>query len=54
MDLLESPTFTPQILILQTVLEEIRHRSIPLFHRLKALMSDGEKRVYMFYNEFHE
>ncbi|THH07194.1 hypothetical protein EW145_g3547 [Phellinidium pouzarii] len=56
MDLLESPLFTPPILLLQTVLEEVRHRSLPLYSRLLALVKSGseddEKRVWVFYNEF--
>ncbi|KAL5510957.1 hypothetical protein ACEPAG_3676 [Sanghuangporus baumii] len=52
MDLLESSSFTPPIVLLQTVLEEVRHRSLPLYSRLKALMKVDEKRVWVFYNEF--
>jgi exosome complex exonuclease DIS3/RRP44 len=52
MDLLESVLFTPPLLILQTVIEEVRHRSLPLYNRLKALIKMEEKRVWVFYNEF--
>ena len=52
MDLMESSLFTPPIILLQTVLEEVRHRSLPLYSRLKALMKMDEKRVWVFYNEF--
>ncbi|THH15025.1 hypothetical protein EW146_g5397 [Bondarzewia mesenterica] len=52
MDLMESNLFTPPIIILQTVLEEVRHRSLPLYNRLKALMKMDEKRSWVFYNEF--
>ncbi|QRV85273.1 exosome complex exonuclease DIS3/RRP44 [Ceratobasidium sp. AG-Ba] len=53
MDLLESPLFKPPIILLQTVLEEVRHRSLPLHARLKGLVASEDKRMYVFYNEFH-
>ncbi|KAI0303388.1 RNB-domain-containing protein [Multifurca ochricompacta] len=52
MDLMESSFFRSPIILLQTVLEEVRHRSLPLYNRLKALMKLDEKRTWMFYNEF--
>lgn len=52
MDLIESPTFTPPIILLQTVLEEVRHRSLPLYNRLKTLVKADDKKVWVFYNEF--
>jgi len=52
MDLIESNYFTPPIIILQTVLEEVRHRSLPLYSRLKALTTTDEQKVWVFYNEF--
>jgi exosome complex exonuclease DIS3/RRP44 len=54
MDLLESPLFNPPIILLQTVMEEVRHRSLPLHKRLKALLKLEEKRVWIFYNEFRK
>ncbi|TFK29229.1 mitotic control protein dis3 [Coprinopsis marcescibilis] len=53
MDLLESPLFNPPILLLQTVVEEVRHRSLPLYNRLKALMTVDDKLIWLFYNEYH-
>ncbi|KAG8936120.1 exosome catalytic subunit dis3 [Tulasnella sp. 418] len=53
MDLLESPSFKPPIILLQTVLEEVRHRSIPLHSRLKALLKHEDKCIWLFYNEFN-
>ncbi|KAI0683293.1 RNB-domain-containing protein [Cytidiella melzeri] len=53
MDLMESPLFASPIIILQTVMEEVRHRSLPLYNRLKALLKADEKRTWVFYNEFH-
>ncbi|KAF6762804.1 mitotic control protein dis3 [Ephemerocybe angulata] len=52
MDLLESPLFRPPIILLQTVIEEVRHRSLPLYNRLKALMAMDEKSIWVFYNEY--
>jgi hypothetical protein len=52
MDLLESPLFKTPMILLQTVIEEVRHRSLPLYNRLKALSKLEEKRVWVFYNEF--
>ncbi|KAI0287919.1 RNB-domain-containing protein [Russula brevipes] len=52
MDLMESSYFKTPIILLQTVLEEVRHRSLPLYNRLKALMKSDENRTWMFYNEF--
>ncbi|TEB35393.1 RNB-domain-containing protein [Coprinellus micaceus] len=52
MDLLESTLFRPPIILLQTVIEEVRHRSLPLYNRLKALMNMDEKSIWVFYNEY--
>ncbi|CAA7262309.1 unnamed protein product [Cyclocybe aegerita] len=52
MDLIESPLFTPPIILLQTVIEEIRHRSLPLYNRLKALTRMDDKKIWIFYNEY--
>jgi hypothetical protein len=54
MDLVESPHFEAPLIILQTVLDEVRHRSLPLHNRLKALLRADDKRVFVFYNEYHE
>jgi len=52
MDLVESNIFTPPIILLQTVIEEVRHRSLPLYNRLKALIKTEDKRIWVFYNEY--
>ncbi|KAJ8597115.1 RNB-domain-containing protein [Rhizopogon salebrosus TDB-379] len=52
MDLIESSYFTTPIIVLQTVMEEVRHRSLPLYSRLKALTTTDEQKVWVFYNEF--
>ncbi|KAJ7226076.1 hypothetical protein GGX14DRAFT_642735 [Mycena pura] len=52
MDLIESALFKAPIIVLQTVMEEVRHRSLPLYNRLKALVRMDDKRVWVFYNEY--
>ncbi|KAI0033260.1 RNB-domain-containing protein [Vararia minispora EC-137] len=52
MDLMESHLFRTPIVLLQTVLEEVRHRSLPLYNRLKALVKMEDKQTWVFYNEF--
>ncbi|KAJ3733858.1 hypothetical protein DFJ43DRAFT_1067052 [Lentinula guzmanii] len=52
MDLIESSLFTPPIILLQTVIEEVRHRSLPLYNRLKALTKSEDKSIWIFYNEY--
>ncbi|KAK7064735.1 exosome complex exonuclease dis3 [Favolaschia claudopus] len=52
MDLMESSLFKAPIIVLQTVMEEVRHRSIPLYNRLKTLVRTDEKPVWVFYNEY--
>lgn len=52
MDLIEHSSFSPPIILLQTVMDEVRHRSLPLHNRLKALLKMDEKRVWVFYNEY--
>jgi exosome complex exonuclease DIS3/RRP44 len=52
MDLMESHLFKTPVIVLQTVLEEVRHRSLPLYNRLKALVKMDDKHTWVFYNEF--
>lgn len=51
MDVLEAPEFGGDVIVLQTVLEEVRHRSLPLFNRLQALLNDDSRRFCLFSNE---
>lgn len=39
------------VIVLQTVREEIRHLSLPVYNRLNAILADKTKRFYMFANE---
>lgn len=52
MDLMESELFDPPMVLLQTVMEEVRHRSLPLYNRLRALIRAEEKQIWVFYNEY--
>ncbi|KAF8583853.1 RNB-domain-containing protein [Ramaria rubella] len=52
MDLMESTLFKPPIILLQTVIDEVRHRSLPLYNRLKGLIDSEDKKIVVFYNEY--
>lgn len=39
------------VIVLQTVREEIRHLSTPVYNRLNTILADKTKRFYMFANE---
>ncbi|KAI0454804.1 RNB domain-containing protein [Xylaria acuta] len=52
MDLFEQGSAFFDVIILQTVLEELRNRSLPLYNRLIGLTRSQEKRFYVFFNEF--
>ncbi|XP_045555508.1 exosome complex exonuclease RRP44 [Salmo salar] len=51
-DILEDPLIK-NVIILQTVLQEVRHRSAPIYKRLKDILHDKEKHFYTFTNEHH-
>uniref|UniRef100_A0A8C1GWW8 Exosome complex exonuclease RRP44 n=1 Tax=Cyprinus carpio TaxID=7962 RepID=A0A8C1GWW8_CYPCA len=51
-DILEDPLIR-NVIILQTVLQEIRHRSAPAYKRIKDAIHEKEKHFYMFTNEHH-
>lgn len=53
-DLLESPECFYDVVIPQTVLEEVRNRSYPIYQRLRTLVKADDKRFVIFHNEFHE
>lgn len=55
MDALEHKSAFFDMIIPQTVLEEVRNRSLPIYSRLRALTADDSgKRVYVFHNEFRK
>ncbi|KAM4592060.1 exosome complex exonuclease RRP44 [Odontesthes bonariensis] len=51
-DVLEDPVIR-NVIILQTVLQEVRHRSAPVYKRLKDIIHEKEKHFYTFTNEHH-
>lgn len=52
MDLFEQAGAFYDVIILQTVLEELKNLSLPLYNRLISLIRTEEKRYYLFFNEF--
>ena len=52
MDLFEQTSAFYDVIVLQTVLEELRNRSLPLYNRLIGLTKSEEKRYYVFFNDF--
>lgn len=52
MDLFEQTSGFYDVIILQTVLEELRNRSLPLYNRLVGLTKSEDKHFYVFFNEF--
>src|SRR5882757_7053214 len=48
LDLFEQTSAFYDVIILQTVLEELRNRSLPLYNRLIGLTKSDEKRFYDF------
>ena len=54
MDLFELPTCFRDVIVLQTVLEEVKNRSLPLYHRLLSLTKNESKRFYVFFNDFRQ
>ncbi|KAG5921729.1 hypothetical protein E4U42_005723 [Claviceps africana] len=52
MDLFEQSSAFYDVIILQTVLEELKNRSLPLYNRLIGLTKSEDKRFYVFFNDF--
>ncbi|XP_018423932.1 PREDICTED: exosome complex exonuclease RRP44 [Nanorana parkeri] len=51
-DILEDPVIQ-NVILLQTVLQEVRSRSAPVYKRIRDLTSNPEKYFYTFTNEHH-
>nr|XP_023684750.1 exosome complex exonuclease RRP44 [Paramormyrops kingsleyae] len=51
-DILEDPLIK-NVIVLQTVLQEIRHRSAPVYKRIKDVIHTAAKHFYTFTNEHH-
>ncbi|KAJ1984510.1 exosome catalytic subunit dis3 [Dimargaris verticillata] len=41
------------VIILQTCLDELKHLSMPTYHRLRTVVGDPDRRFYVFSNEHH-
>ena len=54
MDLFEVETAFKDVIVLQTVLEEVKNRSLPLYHRLISLTKNEDKRFYVFYRRHRD
>ncbi|EGV64709.1 exosome catalytic subunit dis3 [Yamadazyma tenuis] len=53
-DLLENTECFYDVIIPQTVLDEVKNKSFPIYQRLRSLVKAEEKRFVVFHNEFHE
>uniref|UniRef100_A0A182WAH3 Protein DIS3 homolog n=1 Tax=Anopheles minimus TaxID=112268 RepID=A0A182WAH3_9DIPT len=53
MDLLEESAIQ-NVIILHTVLDEVKHRSSVIYKRLRAILSNPERKFYTFVNEHHK
>ncbi|XP_013782762.1 exosome complex exonuclease RRP44-like [Limulus polyphemus] len=53
MDVLEDPVFQ-NVIILQTVLQEVRHRHSPIYGRIKEVLTNKERHFHSFTNEHHK
>ncbi|KAJ6652925.1 hypothetical protein lerEdw1_010503 [Lerista edwardsae] len=52
-DIVEDPVIR-NVIILQTVLQEVRKRSAPVYKRIKDVIANPEKHFYSFTNEHHK
>lgn len=52
-DVLEENVIS-NVIILQTVLEEVKHKSSTVFKRLKDIISNPSRKFYVFVNEHHK
>ena len=52
MDVIETKSFC-NLVVLQTVLEEVRNRSPSIYQRVRSLVNRPEKRFFVFSNEHH-
>ncbi|KAG0315372.1 exosome catalytic subunit dis3 [Dissophora globulifera] len=51
-DVMEKPQIT-NVVVLQTVLEEVKHLSLPIYKRLRDIIGNKERHFYVFSNEHH-
>lgn len=50
MDLLENPAIS-NVIVLQTVLEEVKHQSMNIYKRIREVIADESRHFYVFNNE---
>ena len=53
MDVIEQSDCFADVIILQTVLDELRNKNMGLYERVRRLVQDKDKRFVVFFNEFH-
>ncbi|EAZ63139.1 3'-5' exoribonuclease required for 3 end formation of 5.8S rRNA [Scheffersomyces stipitis CBS 6054] len=53
-DLLENVSCFYDVIVPQTVLEEVKNRSFPIYQRLRGLVKSEDKRFIVFHNEYAE
>ncbi|XP_048589574.1 exosome complex exonuclease RRP44 [Nematostella vectensis] len=51
-DVIEDPVFK-NVILLQTVLEEVKHLNFGVYKRARSIISDPERKFYVFSNEHH-
>ena len=54
MDVIEHKSAFYDVIVLQTVLDELKNQSLPLYNRVVALSKSDDKRFYVFHNEFRQ
>ena len=53
LDVLEDPSFGDDVIILQSVLNDVRQKNLKAYARTRALVNRDDRRFHVFYNEFH-
>lgn len=53
MDVLEEPILA-NVIILHTVLQEVKHRSLPTYKRLHSVIENPTRHFYIFTNDHHK
>ncbi|XP_050293944.1 exosome complex exonuclease RRP44 [Anthonomus grandis grandis] len=53
MDVLEEPVIA-NVIILHTVFNEVKHRSLPIYKRLNAILENPSRHFYVFINDHHK
>eukprot|EP00762_Andalucia_godoyi_P005135 ANDGO_03997.mRNA.1 Exosome complex exonuclease RRP44 homolog A len=51
-DVIEHP-HVKNVVLLQTVLDEVKHRNLALYNRIRQMSADPSRHFYVFSNEFH-